>query len=347
MMAAVPNRMFNAPAIAGVASSIVAVLSAGCQPSQPAADISGRTMGTLYSVQTTACPGNACDAELASTIDSELQRLTAIFSHYDDASDLSRFNATEGTDWVDVPPELADVVAVATGVSALTSGAFDVTVADAVDAWGFGPAPRPLEAPAARVAAGYENLSWRMSPPALRKQVVPLRIDLSAIAKGYAVDRLAYLLEARGINDYIVEIGGELRTAGNRPDGKPWRIGIERPDMKDGSQPGIEFVVVPGNAAVASSGDYRNAFELDGERVSHTIDPRAGAPVDNQLAAVSVIAPSAAQADALATAFMVLGAEAGQTLAEREGIAALFTVRAGDALDSTATTAFRSYLLKR
>ncbi len=334
------NRAHLLPSLAAI---IVTTFAGGCQPSPQASSISGRTMGTTYTVRITGCDGGGCAARYREQLADELQRLNRIFSHYDPGSELSRFNAQADSDWFAVSPELVEVVELAAAVSRQTAGAFDITVAPAVDAWGFGAAAAKQPPGAAGIpAAGYAALESRRAPPALRKRNPALRIDLSAIAKGYAVDRLAYLLEADGLADYLVEIGGELRTAGVRPDGTPWRIGIEPPD----SGLAVDYVVTPGNAAVASSGDYRNFYIADGKRIAHTIDPRSGIPVDNGLAAVSVIAPSAAQADALATALMVMGPAAGFGFAQQQELAAMFTTRDGARLQTRYTPAFADYLLE-
>ena len=194
---------------------------------------------------------------------------------------------------------------------------------------------------AAREHSGYRKLELSDDQSAIRKLDPLLRLDLSAIAKGYAVDQLAYLLESMGMRDYMVEIGGEVRTAGVRPDGKGWRIGIESPDN---ALP-IEYVVVPGNAAIATSGNYRNYYILDGKKISHTIDPGTAMPVSNELESVSVIAPDAMQADAYATTIMVLGPEAGLAFAQRLGIAAMLML-SDSATPAIRTSEFEFYLAK-
>jgi thiamine biosynthesis lipoprotein len=174
----------------------------------------------------------------------------------------------------------------------------------------------------------------------LRKLRPDISVDLSAIAVGYAVDVLATLLEAHGVRNYVVEIGGELRARGRNPEGRAWKIGVERPvpDLRSADQ----ALEVDG-AGVATSGDYRNSFEVDGRRYSHIIDPKSARPVDHDLASVTVVAPTAMRADALATGLMVLGPEAGYALAERKGIAAFFIRRAGNGFTKRSTAAFGAY----
>jgi len=322
---------------------LVAGLS-GCDSREAELRLEGRTMGTTYTVQTIDCDSTECDS-IGLQVDARLEELSQCLSHYDPESELSAFNNYPGTDWFPVSTELATVVDYALAISKQSDGAFDISIGPAVDAWGFGPtAGIPAEPSEEQLAAsllhsGYTKLAVRASPPAIRKDDPLIRLDLSALAKGYAVDQLVYLLEDRGIQNYLVEIGGEIRTAGIRGDGKPWRIGIQPP--ADGLD--LEFVVEPGDAAVATSGDYRNYFMLGDRRVSHTIDPASAQPVNNNVMSVSVIAPDAMQADALATALMVMGPEAGVEFATAHDIAALIIKRTGDSSLAVMSPAFERY----
>jgi thiamine biosynthesis lipoprotein len=168
---------------------------------------------------------------------------------------------------------------------------------------------------------GYEKLEMRASPPALRKAAAGVAIDLDGIAPGWAVDRLAERLEALGVRDYLVEIGGEVRARGDSPEQRRWRVAVEKPLAGERV---AQAVIELGNNGVSTSGDYRDYREMDGRRISHTIDPRTGLPVAHRLASVTVVHASVAAADAWATALMVLGPEEGMALARREGLAALF-----------------------
>jgi thiamine biosynthesis lipoprotein len=279
-------------------------------------------------------------------IENRLEQLSQHLSHYDPESELSAFNNYAVTDWFPVSAELGTVVEYALTVSALSNGAFDISIAPAIDAWGFGPTDIADMPPTEEVLntvllhSGYTKLASRESPRAIRKDDPLVRLDLSALAKGYAVDQLAYLLEDQGIHNYLVEIGGETRTAGVRRLDTPWRIGIQPP--ADGLD--LEFVVTPGDAAVATSGDYRNFYMQDDRRISHTIDPSNAQPVANGVMSVSVIAPNAMQADALATALMVLGMVAGAEFAAAQDIAALMIVRTGHGSRAIMSPAFKRYL---
>ena len=312
-------------------------------------------MGTTFSIHVASCPPIDCSS-LNSQIDNRLTVLTQRLSHYETNSELSAFNKYAKTDWFPVSDDLFTIVEYALVLSSQSNGAFDITVAPAVNAWGFGPdmsskIPDDERVKRAARLTGFEKVSARSPPPpgaqesyppALQKNDPEVTLDLSAIAKGYAVDQLALLLESNGIADYLVEIGGEIRAAGTHPEGHSWRIGIESPD----SDLGINFIVIPGDSSVATSGDYRNYYIADGEKISHTIDPRTGRPVTHKLASVSIILPSAAQADAIATLMMVLGPEAGLKLAETRQIPALFFVREPDAMNTFYSTAMGSYLLR-
>jgi thiamine biosynthesis lipoprotein len=307
-------------------------------------------MGTSYSVKIVDPPAQLRVDALQSLVETELGGLVDRFSTYEPASELARFNASRDTDWVDASDDLVEVLTEARAISELSGGAFDVTVGPLVDLWGFGPedrgdrVPTDAEVDALRAHVGYANLDMRETPAAIRKHDPDVHVDLSAIAKGYAVDRLATLLESRGIDNYLVEIGGELRGRGRNPAGEHWRIGIEQPVAGERS---VHAIIAIDDIGVATSGDYRNYFEDHGQRYSHTIDPRTGRPVIHGLASVTVISPRTLRADALATALMVLGPEAGYALADREGLAALFIVRTADGLVDRQTAAFGKHRLDR
>lgn len=295
--------------------------------------LAGATMGTTYRLTVAGIGQETSQVTLQAGVDAILKSIDEHMSTYRDDSDVSRFNARRAVDWMDVAPEVVTVVDEAVGVSRLTGGAFDITVAPLVDLWGFGPNPpaEPVPSHGAIVKAlervGYQHIHTRRSPPALRKDRPDVEIDLSAIAKGYAVDRVAEYLESLRASSFLVEIGGELRARGRHPDGMSWKIGIEKP-ISDGHV--IQRVVYLRDRSLATSGDYRNFRERDGKRLSHTIDPRTGRPLNHTLASVSVMERSSMRADALATGLMVLGLEGARELAGRHRLAALFIVRAAE-----------------
>jgi len=311
--------------------------------------ITGPTMGTTYAVKLYHTDGETGADALRQQIDDLLERINDQMSTWRPASELSRFNKSRDSGWVPVSAEIASVVEAAATISALSDGAFDVTVGPIVNLWGFGPersdARPPSEQHIERTMerVGYRQLAVRASPSALRKQRPDIYVDLSAIAKGFAVDEVARLLDERHIQSYLVEIGGELRARGSKPDGSPWKVAIERPLPGERS---VQSVVVLRDHAIATSGDYRNYVEKDGARYSHTINPRTGRPIAHGLASVSVITASAMRADALATAIMVMGPEQGYRLAEREALAVQLIIRSGDDFRVLATPQFESLLLR-
>ena len=316
----------------------------------PLYELSGATMGTRYTVKIGAAHAEHAGAALQAAIDERLESINAGMSTYLPDSELSRFNAMRSTAPFEVSAELCALVEQALAFSERTGGAFDVTVGPLVNLWGFGPdastaaPPSPAAIGEVAAAVGYRHLSTDCSVPALRKRIDTLYVDLSALAKGYAVDEIAALLDAKQIGDYMVEIGGELRVRGRNAKNRPWAIGIEAPNYADRS---VRTVVGVSDTAVATSGDYRNYFEFEGRHYSHMIDPRTGRPAEHDGASVTVVAESAAFADAMATALLVLGPEAGLDYAEREGIAAFFLLRSGGGLEERATKPFTTLVARQ
>jgi thiamine biosynthesis lipoprotein len=326
---------------------VILLLLAGCrqQVEVVGTTLAGETMGTTYTIRIARMPEGLSGSKLKRDIDDTLDRVNSEMSTYRPDSELSRFNASDSTDWFAVSRETAIVVAEAQRVSRESNGAFDATVMPLVNLWSFGPEARPDAVPSdaelaeRRSHVGYKKLEVRHDPPALRKTDPAMSVDLSAIAKGYGVDVIAELLDERGVKAYMVEIGGEIRTKGPKPDGESWRIGIERPAA---GQRAVETVVRLQNDAMATSGDYRNYFEAGGKRYSHTIDPRTGRPIEHTLVSASVFAPTCMTADAYATTVMVLGpAEGYDWLVEHE-IAALLIVKVGERFVEKPTPAFEA-----
>ena len=325
----------------------ITVAAAACSERQTTYEFSGRSMGTTYSVQLVRPPGDRPDASLGSEIVATLDRIENRMSTYLDASEVSRFNEYRSSRSFPVSIETCRLTERAIAWSEASGGAFDITVAPLVNAWGFGPEPSPADLPDSQTIAqlilsvGFEYLEADCSVPALRKLVPTLQIDLSGFAKGYAVDEVALLLDRQGYPDFLVEIGGELKAKGRNAAGQYWRIAIENPVSAAAGPAGI---VQLRDTAMATSGDYRNSFEFGGKRYSHTIDPRTGWPVDHQLTAVTVIGESAADADALATALLVLGPGEGDDLAEELRLSVRFLLREDDGYRVRDSAAFRSHL---
>jgi thiamine biosynthesis lipoprotein len=330
-------------------AGLVGLAPLGCGDRQDLLEVSGPTMGTYYSVKVPR-PPRGLDAEgLRSVLESLLGEVNREISTYDPDSELSRLNRNPSTDWIPVSPNLLAVLAEGLRLSALSGGAFDITVGPLVNLWGFGPeakadvVPTPESIQAALERVGYGKIELRTDPPAVRKARGDLYLDLSALGEGYGVDRMAAHLESLGVTDYMVAVAGTIRVRGRNPKGRPWGIAIEAPTPGERS---VQRVVPLAEGAVSTSGDYRNFFEQGGRRYSHHIDPRTGESVAHRLASATVVLPPAGgramHADGLATALVVLGDEKGPALAESEALAALFILREGEGFRERATAAFDS-----
>lgn len=313
----------------------------------------GATMGSTWAVTYRPGAETPARAAVARAVQARLDDLERQMSTWRADSDLSRFNATRDTNWFPVPHDTAVVVREALAVSALTDGAFDVTVFPLVQLWGFGPAgrrgglPTTNEIAAALARVGWRKLDARLDPPALRKSQPDVSADVSALCPGYASDCLGELLAALGVRDFLVDVGGELKAVGDGASGPGWRVGVERPAARAGdlqspsvgdgkpALAGRPFALV--NQSLATSGDYRNFFTVAGRRFSHHLDPRTGWPTESPVASVSVVHASTMRADALGTGLAVLGFERAWALAEREQLGVLFIQRHGERLTSRAT----------
>ena len=280
---------------------------------------------------------------LRSGIEQVLTRIVAQMSNWDAASDLSRFNRAGAGSWFPLPADFHVVLDYALALAEDTGGAYDPTVGSLVDLWGFGPAGMRADLPCesdietARARCGHRKLTLdRKARCVLQPGGVSL--DLCGIAKGYAVDCVARLLHEQGHRDYLVEIGGELRGEGEKPDGSPWWVALEAP--RGCADTGSHTIVALHGLGVATSGDYRRYFEHQGVRYAHSIDPRCGHPVGNGVLSVTVLHRSCMRADALATALMVLGVDAGLQFAAARNVAALFVFAGRSGLQCRGTPAF-------
>lgn len=301
----------------------------------------GDTMGTTYTVKL-AQPLDATKSEaLGAVIRAELDAVVAAMSTYEPDSEVSRLARAPAGEAFEVSPATMAVLREAASVAEASGGAFDVTVRPLVDAWGFGAAGRtdrePSEADLAQLASsvGWDKL--RLDGNTVTKASDAVQVDLSGIAKGYAVDRVAAALEANGIEDYFVEVGGEARARGHNERGAAWRVAVQRPG--DGA-----IAVELDRHGVATSGNDKNFWERGGRRYGHTIDPRTHAPVRHRLAGASVIHTSTALADAWATALMVLGEVEGSSVAEDQRLAAAFFVVTDEGVETKMTKGFEAFL---
>jgi len=313
--------------------------------------LEGATMGTRWNVQVvTTTPDQEAEA-LTGPLQDLMHRLDReIFSTWNPDSELSRFNRSEVGVPQPVSPELLQVLLLSQQINLRSLQGFDAAIGSLVNAWGFGPEPAeaiPTPEVLAQAVANSGMSALALDPAAgtLRRDKAVL-LDLSAIAKGFAVDKVAELLQARGHSDFLVEIGGELRLQGHRPDGLGWRIAVEAP--QEDVRTVFARIDSAGEAmALAGSGDYRNFREVEGKRYSHTIDPRTGYPVDHEMSSVTLVAASAAEADGWATALMVLGPEQGLAVADGEGLAAYFIIRGPSGLEQRHTAAFTRFLYQQ
>jgi thiamine biosynthesis lipoprotein len=305
--------------------------------------LGGDTMGTTWSVQVVA--GRDCDLHaLHHRVQVVLDRVVAQMSTWEPDSDISRFNRAEAGHWQAIPGEFLQVLRTALVIAEASGGAFDPTVGGLVGLWGFGAQAQPrgatdgLQQRRLAANAGWDRLQLDV-PGSRVLQTGGLILDLSAIAKGYAVDAVAEALRRDGIGAALIEVGGELFGYGRKPDGTPWRVLMEStPEEEQAAQLEPRVVELDGKA-VATSGDRWHAYEHQGERISHTLDPRSARPVAQSSAGVTVLAASAMEADAWATAMTVLGAEQGLALAERLSLAVRFVDRTPQGLQERSSSA--------
>jgi len=320
------------------------LLLVACEQTLERAVFDGQTMGTTYRITlSTERPiTENVSAGLAAEFERKLIYINSLMSNYDPASEISRFNAGEAGRCQAVSAETHAVIEQSKILFVKTNGAFDPTVGPLVNLWGFGPQSRASNLPDPQSVAltllqtGFDAIKSGCADDGLLK-ATHREIDLSAIAKGFAVDYLSDWLIEAGYHNHLVEIGGEIKATGRSPSGQAWKVGIERPNQQRRQ---LHQVVNLTNLSMATSGDYRNFFVVEGNRYSHTIDPRTGYPVTHQVASVTVIHPSATMADGWATALNVMGRNSGMALAEKEGLAVLMLEYDEGALVPYASKAF-------
>ena len=329
--------------------TIVLTLLTGCFPSKNLDKnevlLQGRTMGTTYNIKIIVENNSIDTAELHKKIDVALVGLNQEMSTYIENSELSRFNQLRTSKPVIISNGLTRVVKEAIRLGELSKGKLDVTVGPLVNLWGFGPEYRVDKIPSDKLLnetmskIGIKHIMLKGNQ--LSKNIDELYIDLSTIAKGYGVDLVAELLESNNIQNYLVEIGGEMRVKGFKHTGELWHVAIEKPVTNERA---VQQIIVPKNNAVATSGDYRNYFESDGRRYSHIIDPETGKPIDHKLVSVTIIHPSSMTADGLSTAMMVMGEEQALNFAEENDIAAYFISKSANGFVEQSTVKFHQYL---
>lgn len=306
--------------------------------------IEGLTQGTSYRILYLG----AADPLLPAAIEKRLKEIDLVFSNYRPDSEISRFNAQKSLDWFPVSSELVSLVAFAETISQATAGAFDLTIGPLLQVWGFGPYKKasqdvPSEAAIRKAQAlvDFRRLAWRKNPPALQKKEANLLVDLSGIAQGYSVDALAELLDAKGLKKYMVEIGGEVRTRGDKGKQGPWLIVLESPSVEPTAQ---SLTIHLKDMSLTTAGDYRNYFEKDGRRYSHILDPRSGRPIQHKLASVSILAATALESDGWDTALLILGPERARALIRERNLSTYMLLRQGTDFVPEATHLFAKAL---
>lgn len=322
--------------------AVLPVFGEATQASASTVKIVGKTMGTYFAVTISELPDGLTQDQIKVALNNRLDAINQQMSTWIPESEISRFNSTESLDWFPVSDEFLEVTREAKRIYGLTEGAFDPTVSPVIDLWGFGD-KRPQNIPtdqqvnAALESMGMKHIELQTQPAALRKTKAGIQLNLSAIAKGYAVDDLAGALQKLQLKSFLVDIGGETRAGGAKPDGSPWKLGIESP------LGGLQQIVELTSDSIATSGDYRNFFQIDGKKYSHAINPVTGRPVENPPASVSVRHASCMTADAFATAMMVMDQDKAIALAKAEGLSVLFQkVDDSESVQTIGTGSFES-----
>ncbi len=319
--------------------TLPAVLLSACDQPPEVQKIAGYTQGTTYHVSfwATQAPDSVA---IKKTVDEEFARIDQLLSNYRPDSILEQFNANPSTEAQAVPEEIVSLIGQARTVSEASNGCYDLTIKPLFELWGFkGGKLTPPDAETLKTTlqqVGFKQLDV-VDASHLRKHIPTLSVDISSIAQGYSVKRIAGLLAQQGINDYLVEIGGELETHGKKPDGQPWRVALEKPLSGERTMQKVLTINSTESLAVMTSGTYRHYFDVNGKRYSHILDAKTGVPVEHNTVSVTVFHNDPAQADAWSTALLCLGRTAGIEAADKAGIAALFIEQQGEAFNEHAS----------
>lgn len=289
-------------------------------------------MGTQYNIKFYSNKSLNDKESAQEKVDKLLKKVNEEMSTYLKESEISYFNQTDRLGWLKISPDFFYVTSFALELAQKTDGLFDPTIGPLVNLWGFGPGgerriPKDEQIEAAKKRVGFDKILLNKETSEIKKKVPGVYLDLSSLAKGFGVDKVSNFLESEGIEDYMVEIGGEVRTLGQKMDKSPWRIAIEAPHPSNQGER-YQRILDLSKMSLATSGSYRNFFMEDGRKYSHTINAKTGHPVAHTLASVSVAHESSCmKADATATALMAMGAKEGLAFAEEQGIAAYFVFR--------------------
>lgn len=332
------------------------VLFSGCDsattpatPASTATVLDGKTMGTFWRVSVIGVDEAKAQA-LRAKVQAQLDADDRLLSTWKNDSALMRFNhATDTRPWP-VSEAMADIVTLSLRIGAKTHGAMDITVGPLVNLWGFGPDKQPVATPdaqaiaAAKARTGLQHLQVinQSGRQFLQKDIPDLFVDLSTVGEGYAADHLARLMEQEGISRYLVSVGGALVSRGMNGEGKPWRVAIQKPTDRENA---VQAIVDINGHGISTSGSYRNYYELDGKRISHVIDPQTGQPITHKLVSVTVIAPTALEADGWDTGLMVLGPEKAQQVVREQGLAVYMIVKEREGFKTWMSPQFRTFLV--
>ncbi|HDG7833262.1 TPA: FAD:protein FMN transferase ApbE [Klebsiella quasipneumoniae] len=332
------------------------VLFSGCDsattpatPASTATVLDGKTMGTFWRVSVIGVDEAKAQA-LRAKVQAQLDADDRLLSTWKNDSALMRFNHAADTRPWPVSEAMADIVTLSLRIGAKTDGAMDITVGPLVNLWGFGPDKQPVATPdaqaiaAAKARTGLQHLQVinQSGRQFLQKDIPDLFVDLSTVGEGYAADHLARLMEQEGISRYLVSVGGALVSRGMNGEGKPWRVAIQKPTDRENA---VQAIVDINGHGISTSGSYRNYYELDGKRISHVIDPQTGQPISHKLVSVTVIAPTALEADGWDTGLMVLGPEKAQHVVREQGLAVYMIVKEGEGFKTWMSPQFRTFLV--
>lgn len=332
------------------------VLFSGCDsattpatPVSTATVLDGKTMGTFWRVSVIGVDEAKAQA-LRAKVQAQLDADDRLLSTWKNDSALMRFNHAADTRPWPVSEAMADIVTLSLRIGAKTHGAMDITVGPLVNLWGFGPDKQPVATPdaqaiaAAKARTGLQHLQVinQSGRQFLQKDIPDLFVDLSTVGEGYAADHLARLMEQEGISRYLVSVGGALVSRGMNGEGKPWRVAIQKPTDQENA---VQAIVDINGHGISTSGSYRNYYELDGKRISHVIDPQTGQPITHKLVSVTVIAPTALEADGWDTGLMVLGPEKAQQVVREQGLAVYMIVKEGEGFKTWMSPQFRTFLV--
>lgn len=333
-----------------------ALLLAGCDnastptpPKETATVLEGKTMGTFWRVSVVAVDQKRAE-ELRQKIQTQLDGDDQLLSTWKNDSALMRFNDSVSTSPWPVSEAMADIVTESLRIGQKTGGAMDVTVGPLVNLWGFGPAKQPLNTPtqeqidSAKARTGLQHLSVinNAGRQYLQKDLPELYVDLSTVGEGYAADHLARLMTQEGLSRYLVSVGGALVSRGTNAEGRPWRVAIQKPTDRENA---VQAVVDINGHGISTSGSYRNYYELDGQRISHVIDPQTGRPITHKLVSVTVIAPTALEADGWDTGLMVLGPEKAREVVREQGLAVYMIMKQGEEFTTWMSPQFKAFLV--